>query len=68
MKNAKLAQPLKLIGGILLAVAVFLMLCHSDVVRLNPDLNGVPNGQQVAFAKETSVSKTESILVEASLT
>ena len=63
MKKQNVAGLLKVIGGILLALAIFLTLSVSDVVRLNPDLADTPNGHLAAKAKDTKTSTTMNVLV-----
>ena len=56
----------KLIRGIGLAVllaAVFLSLSLNDVVRLNPQMEGVKDAQAASTAKQTDVDETIAVLV-----
>ena len=66
MRNPKLGNLLKLAGGILLAVFLFFMLSLSDVVRLNPLLEGVPDAGMASAAKDGTVYEEADILLPAS--
>ncbi len=64
MKNAKLAQLLKTIGSILLAVALLGMLCVSDVVRLNDSIaEGGNYYNYAALARERQAEVKLDILI-----
>ncbi|MEG0995360.1 MAG: hypothetical protein RSH26_00205 [Clostridia bacterium] len=65
MRNHKIGSLLKIIGGILLAVSMFLLLSVSDVDRLNPMLNDVPNAQKYRFAHDNQVNVSVSALISA---
>lgn len=65
MRNDKIGSWLKMIGGVLLAVSLFFMLSLSDVVRLNPDLNDVPNSALSKVAHDTDVSVKVDALIDA---
>ncbi|MEG0902468.1 MAG: hypothetical protein RSG96_10115, partial [Clostridia bacterium] len=65
MRNHKIGSLLKIIGGILLAVSLFLLLSVSDVDRLNPMLNDVPNAQKYRFAHDNQVNVSVSALISA---
>ncbi len=66
MRNNKLGSILKLAGGILLAVFLFFMLSLSDVVRLNPLLEGVSNASLSQAARNGTVYEDHDILLPAS--
>ncbi len=51
------------VGTLLLAVGLFLMLSASDVVRLNPSLEGTSYFQMASKAKETDVTVNMNIAV-----
>lgn len=66
MRNNRLGSILKLAGGILLAVFLFFMLSLSDVVRLNPLLEGVSNASLSQAARNGTVYEDYDILLPAS--
>lgn len=66
MRKHKLGSFLKLVGGILLAVFVYFMLSLSDVVRLNPSLEGVSNASMAQTARDATVYENAGFLLPAS--
>ena len=59
----KYGKLLKRIGLVVLMVSLFLNLSLSDVLRINPQLKGVPALELVSTAKETTVDERVSVLV-----
>ena len=59
----KYGKLLKRIGLVVLMVSLFLNLSLSDVLRINPQLKGVPTLELVSTAKETTVDERVSVLV-----
>ena len=65
MRNPKLGNLLKTVGGILLAAFLFFMLSLSDVVRLNPLLADVPNANLSEAAHNGTVYEASDVLLPA---
>ena len=59
----KYGKLLKRIGLVVLMVSLFLNLSLSDVLRINPQLKGVPALELVSTAKETTVDERVSVVV-----
>ena len=59
----KYGKLLTKISLIVLAVSLFLSLSLSDVIRLNPQLEGVPKAQLVSTAKKATVDEKVSVLI-----
>ena len=61
----KYGKLLTKISLIVLAVSLFLSLSLSDVIRLNPQLEGVSKAQLVSTAKKATVDEKVSVLIPA---
>ncbi len=59
----KYGKLLKRLGLAVLLASLFLSLSLSDVIRLNPQLEGVSNLRLVSAAKETTIDEKVSVLV-----
>ncbi len=59
----KYGKPFVRIGLAVLLISLFLILSLSDVIRLNPQLEGVANLQLASAAKETAIDEKVSVLI-----